>query len=149
MELNNSLYYLNLMIEKIISKPMEGCNLTINNQPKSSNHWRSGKYFWMKKNNSETTIIPWFGMFHNADEWGVFVGLDWNWGKHIWNQFDPEEVVSGKYYIKPYIDNDINEICYEMSKDLIEVFNDRNEIQQEEILTNFFNEVINDIMRYL
>jgi len=144
----SSLFHFNKLIQKIIGKPVADLEVSINNKPKNFNEDKSGYSFELKKKNSEIVFYPWFGIYYNEDPAKTTICIRFNQidSEPVYNfvQSKPEE---GAYYVKPFIED---EAWFELKQNHFEMFNKEASVEkQEELLTNFYNEVVLVAARFL
>jgi len=149
MHLDNSLFFFNKLIEKIILNSLSEYEASLYKQAKNIDVYRNGCYFLLKKGN--ISIYPWFGIYYDEHRTCIYVGFSSNWCKMVYDAVDPANEKEGEYFAQPERerDSDYNELCYEMKKDHFDKFNDLDISEQERILTCFLREVIKSIDKYI
>jgi hypothetical protein len=153
MELNKnvllSLYHFNESVEEIIEEGVDGFKMkSKSKQNNMGNDW-SGKYFDLSKKGSKIKIQSWFGIMYNEYKVCISVCFEEEFCKIVYSKLIKNKASQGKYYIT---EPEPDEKCffYTLQEDWFNNFNQANSVEeQKKILTEFFNEIIQDISQYL
>jgi len=151
MTLDNSPFFFNKLIEKVIQSSLPEFDVNNYNQAKSINEWRNGKYFSLQKKGSNTVIYPWFGVYYDKEKTLIYIGFNYSC-KPIHDAYNDDKLDSkGIYSEKPYFDvGGWDEICYELKDNDFKRFNTMTEPkEQEKLLSDFFMEVIKKVEPYI
>ena len=109
---------------------------------------RSGKYIILnKKDKPETVIYPWFGIYYDQEETFICIIFSKRWCSEAFNGVK-QNSKEGKFYtIRKEKDGSI---WFELKLNYFKDFNSEELVEkQEELLTEFFNEVIREVKQYL
>lgn len=140
-----SLYHFNELIKKIATS-LENRETSLYNQGKPFDTGRSGQYFSLKINDTET-IYPWFGIYY-AGRVCIYFEFNWRWCRKIFEMLDNNEFADGEYYCAPEYDEDYDAVyCFELKESYFKLFNaDTTTVEeQESIIRNFVHEVLSSV----
>ena len=135
MKLDNSTYFLNKLIQRIIEKSLDGFNMALYSSSKSIDDFRYGRYFSLNAENSNTVIYPWFGLFYNENTSGIYMGFnrDEGWCKPVTDSLDPNVLIQSELIEQPYFDDDgYNELCFELKDEYFQKINNSKTFDEQE-----------------
>lgn len=142
-----SLVYFNNTINEILKTRFEGFEISSYDKKIGYSSAWSGCYFSLKKDKSKKVIYPWFGIHYHTEN-DVYICFDFEYKPSWCDVLKKVKIpkIEGKYFDTPEEELDLLRI--KLQQKHFDAFDDKNVNDQQELLKNFFREVITFISQY-
>jgi hypothetical protein len=141
----SSLHSLNHIIRKVLNENEKLGEIEYDGKVRNIDDYRYGKYYGIKKNESEKKIWPWIGVYFNQDRVLLYIEINKEWCERAYEYLKQHpNLTDGNYFKKPYFDDDFRaSYSFELKEEYFNNLNSMTEsIKQEVLIKNFIDEVL-------
>ena len=152
----NSLFFFNNLVKKTISEFVkEDLKIDLYSTPRAFGPGYSGQYFSLKKLQGTNEVYPWFGIWYGytdeneENEPIIYIAFEKDWCNIIYDKFKNSAIRGNMFNVET--NESPKEVIFRLNKVFFDEFKkeDTTLERQKEILSSFFEEVINVVKKYL
>ena len=144
-----SLYHFNNLLKRVIQSPIENYECWLYNRGTPYDDSSSGRYLGLRRKGSKVEVYPWFGIWYEEKTPSILLCFGKEWSRYFYNRYDVKQS-KGIYFDKAYNDEyNSNAITFELNVKNMQEFMKGSVKKQEEILHNFFKEVVGEVGKVL